>query len=58
MDITSQVYWGDTHIHTREFSDGIGTARDAFHHVKNVVLHDFAALGDHLNQRFNTFLLI
>jgi len=55
-DITGQVYWGDTHIHTREFSDGMGTGADAFHYAKNVVLHDFAALGDHLNQRSNTFM--
>ena len=55
-DISSQVYWGDTHIHTREFSDGMGTGTDAFHYAKNVVLHDFAALGDHLNQRTNTFM--
>ncbi len=55
-DITGQVYWGDTHIHTREFSDGMGTGADAFHYAKNVVLHDFAALGDHLNQRNNAFM--
>jgi len=51
-----QVYWGDTHIHTREFSDGIGTGRDGFHYAKNEILHDFAALGDHLNQRFNRWM--
>jgi len=55
-DISSQVYWGDTHIHTREFSDGMGTGTDSFYYAKNVVLHDFAALGDHLNQRSNTFM--
>jgi len=55
-DISGQVYWGDTHIHTREFSDGMGTGMDAFHYAKNVVLHDFAALGDHLNQRNNVFM--
>jgi len=55
-DISGQVYWGDTHIHTREFSDGMGTGADAFHYAKNVVLHDFAALGDHLNQRSNAFM--
>ncbi len=55
-EFSNQVYWGDTHIHTREFSDGIGTGRDAFHYAKNVVLHDFAALGDHLNQRNNSFM--
>ena len=55
-DISLQLYWGDTHIHTREFSDGIGTGRDGFHYAKNVVLHDFAALGDHLNQRFNAWM--
>jgi len=55
-DFSSQVYWGDTHIHTKEFSDGMGTGDDAFHYAKNVVLHDFAALGDHLNQRSNTFM--
>jgi len=55
-DILDQVYWGDTHIHTREYSDGIGTGRDAFHYAKNVVLLDFAALGDHLNQRNNAFM--
>ncbi len=55
-DIENDVFWGDTHIHTREFSDGIGTGRDAFHYAKNVVLHDFAALGDHLNQRNNEFM--
>ena len=55
-DYNCQLYWGDTHIHTREFSDGIGTGRDAFHYAKNVVLHDFAALGDHLNQRNNEFM--
>ncbi len=51
-----QVYWGDTHIHTREFSDGIGTGRDGFHYAKKEILHDFAALGDHLNQRFNRWM--
>ncbi|MFW9949017.1 MAG: hypothetical protein ACFFKA_02690, partial [Candidatus Thorarchaeota archaeon] len=55
-DIENEVYWGDTHIHTREFSDGIGTGKDAFYYAKNVVLHDFAALGDHLNQRNNEFM--
>ena len=55
-DYDSQLYWGDTHIHTREFSDGIGTGSDAFYYAKNVVLHDFAALGDHLNQRNNQFM--
>jgi hypothetical protein len=55
-DIKNNLYWGDTHIHTREFSDGIGTGKDAFHYAKNVVLHDFAALGDHLNQRNNEFM--
>ena len=55
-DIKENVYWGDTHIHTREFSDGIGTGKDAFHYAKNIVLHDFAALGDHLNQRNNEFM--
>jgi len=55
-DIDNDVFWGDTHIHTREFSDGIGTGKDAFHYAKNVVLHDFAALGDHLNQRNNAFM--
>lgn len=55
-DIKDEVYWGDTHIHTREFSDGIGTGKDAFYYAKNVVLHDFAALGDHLNQRNNEFM--
>jgi len=55
-DYNSQLYWGDTHIHTREFSDGIGTGSDAFNYAKNVVLHDFAALGDHLNQRNNIFM--
>ena len=55
-DYDCQLYWGDTHIHTREFSDGIGTGSDAFNYAKNVVLHDFAALGDHLNQRNNTFM--
>ena len=55
-DYNCQLYWGDTHIHTREFSDGIGTGSDAFNYAKNVILHDFAALGDHLNQRNNTFM--
>jgi len=55
-EIENDVYWGDTHIHTREFSDGIGTGRDAFHYAKNVVLLDFAALGDHLNKRNNEFM--
>lgn len=55
-DISGQVYWGDTHIHTREYSDGMGTGTDAFHYAKNVVHHDFAALGDHLNQRNNAFM--
>ncbi|MHA1268238.1 MAG: hypothetical protein ACTSPY_00505 [Candidatus Helarchaeota archaeon] len=55
-DIKGQVYWGDTHIHTREFSDGIGTGKDGFLYARDVVLHDFAALGDHLNQRFNLWM--
>ena len=55
-DYNCQLYWGDTHIHTREFSDGIGTGSDAFYYAKNVVLHDFAALGDHINQRNNAFM--
>ena len=55
-DISKQLYWGDTHVHTREFSDGIGTAKDAFHYAKNVSLLDFFAFGDHLNQRSNEFM--
>jgi len=51
-----QVFWGDTHIHTREFSDGIGTGKDGFHYAKKEILHDFAALGDHLNQRWNMWM--
>ncbi|MHA1197513.1 MAG: hypothetical protein ACTSSM_15630 [Promethearchaeota archaeon] len=55
-DISKQLYWGDTHVHTREFSDGIGTAKDAYHYAKNVSLLDFFAFGDHLNQRSNEFM--
>lgn len=55
-DFSTQVYWGDTHIHTREFSDGIGTGRDGFNYAKNNIFHDFAALGDHINQRTNTWM--
>jgi len=55
-DISSQVYWGDTHIHTREYSDGMGTGNDGFNYAKNYSLLDFAALGDHLNQRFNLWM--
>ena len=55
-DFSSQVYWGDTHIHTREYSDGMGTGNDGFNYAKNYSLLDFAALGDHLNQRFNFWM--
>ncbi|MHA1231386.1 MAG: hypothetical protein ACTSPQ_12130 [Candidatus Helarchaeota archaeon] len=55
-DYDEQVFWGDTHIHTREYSDGIGTANDGILYARDVVLHDFAALGDHLNQRFNIWM--
>jgi len=55
-DFSNQLYWGDTHIHTREYSDGMGTGNDGFNYAKNYSLHDFAALGDHLNQRFNYWM--
>lgn len=55
-DFKTQLYWGDTHIHTREFSDGMGTADDAYMYAKNVVLHDFAAIADHTNQKMNTWM--
>ncbi|MBD3211550.1 MAG: hypothetical protein GF311_03000 [Candidatus Lokiarchaeota archaeon] len=55
-DIKSQLYWGDIHIHTREFSDGMGTGNDAYHYAKNYSLLDFAAIADHVNQRYNDWM--
>ncbi|MCP4763296.1 MAG: hypothetical protein GY870_16095, partial [archaeon] len=54
--VKKQLFFGDTHIHTREFSEGMGTGEDAFNYAKNNSLLDFAALGDHLNQRSNLWM--
>lgn len=40
------VYWGMIHGHT-EMSDGTGTLEQYFHQLKEEVLLDFAATGDH-----------
>jgi len=42
-----RIYWGDLHVHTRDFSDGCGTARDAYWYMKEVSKLDFGGLADH-----------
>jgi len=44
--IAQPVYWGMIHGHT-EMSDGTGTIDQYFHQLKNEVMMDFAASGDH-----------
>ena len=44
--IAQPVYWGMIHGHT-EMSDGTGTINHYFHQLKNEVMLDFAAPGDH-----------
>jgi len=56
IDIDSNLFWGDLHIHTREFSDGMGTGNDAYNYAKNYSFLDFAALADHVNQRYNDWM--
>ncbi|MGE5528490.1 MAG: hypothetical protein ACM3X6_05040, partial [Patescibacteria group bacterium] len=41
-----RIYWGECHVHTRDFSDGMGTMADAFHYMKRVSRFDFGGLGD------------
>ncbi len=43
----NRIYWGDIHVHTRDFSDGFGSGMDAYHYLREVSLLDFGGLGDH-----------
>lgn len=45
-DTAQPVYWGMIHGHT-EMSDGTGKIDHYFHQLKNEVMLDFAASGDH-----------
>jgi len=45
-DKVEPVYWGMIHGHT-EISDGTGSIDHYFHQLKNEVMLDFAASGDH-----------
>ena len=45
---TYNIYFGQLHSHT-SYSDGAGSARDAFEHASNVKNLDFLAVTDHSN---------
>lgn len=46
---TYQLYFGELHSHTAEYSDGTGTLEQAFEHAKNAPQIDFLAVTDHSN---------
>lgn len=46
---TFQLYFGELHSHTAEYSDGTGTLEQALEHAKNAEQIDFLAVTDHSN---------
>ena len=46
---TYQLYFGQLHSHTAEYSDGTGTLEQALEHAKNAPQIDFLAVTDHSN---------
>ena len=46
---TFQLYFGELHSHTAEYSDGTGTLEQALAHAKNAERIDFLAVTDHSN---------
>ena len=46
---TYQLYFGELHSHTAEYSDGTGTLEQALEHAKNATQIDFLAVTDHSN---------
>lgn len=46
---TFQLYFGELHSHTAEYSDGTGTLEQALEHAKNAPQIDFLAVTDHSN---------
>lgn len=46
---TFQLYFGELHSHTAEYSDGTGTLEQALAHAKNAEQIDFLAVTDHSN---------
>ena len=46
---TYQLYFGQLHSHTAEYSDGTGTLEQALEHAKNAERIDFLAVTDHSN---------
>ena len=46
---TYQLYFGELHSHTAEYSDGTGTLEQALEHAKNAEHIDFLAVTDHSN---------
>ena len=46
---TYQLYFGELHSHTAEYSDGTGTLEQALAHAKNADQIDFLAVTDHSN---------
>ena len=44
-----QLYFGQLHAHTAEYSDGTGTLAQALEHAKNAPQIDFLAITDHSN---------
>ena len=46
---TYQLYFGELHSHTAEYSDGTGTLEQALEHAKNAPQIDFLAVTDHSN---------
>ncbi len=48
-EATYQLYFGELHSHTAEYSDGTGTLEQALEHAKNAPQIDFLAVTDHSN---------
>lgn len=46
---TFQLYFGELHSHTAQYSDGTGTLAQALEHAKNAPQIDFLAVTDHSN---------
>ncbi len=46
---TFQLYFGELHSHTAEYSDGTGTLEQALEHARNAEQIDFLAVTDHSN---------